>query len=153
MDWLEIDIALSDGTGQTINASGLELYTRFGGAGIPVDGSAPISFMLIAIAVALLALICWKRRESSMATVGFTMLVFLSIVIIAGSMAVDPIIMYADPPSGTNVSGIPEWLADIASGDVSHATMSGSYGYIVSAIGLFVSFVAAMMYLRRTGAS
>lgn len=152
MDWLEIQIALTDGTDQTITASGLELYTRYGGTGMPVDGSAPVSFLLIAVAVAMLALICYRRREGSMATIGFTMLVFLSIVMVTGSMAVDSMVMYAHPPPGTDVSGIPEWLADIASGDVSHATTSGSYGYIVSAIGLFVSFAAAMLFFRR-GAS
>lgn len=93
MDWLEIQIALTDGTDQTIIASGLELYTRYGGTGMPVDGSAPVSFLLIAVAVALLAVISWKRGEGSAATIGFTMLVFLSIVMVTGSMAVDSMVM------------------------------------------------------------
>lgn len=153
MNWMEISVTFIDGTEQTIAASGLDLYIKYGGIGMPVDGSAPIIYLLIAVSVTLLAIAHWKRGENSPVTLGLTMLIFVSIMAISGFTAVDSMTMYAEPPPGVNVYGIPEWLNGIVSGEISHATMNGSYGYMVSIVGQLVSFASAILYINRNQSS
>ncbi len=154
LDWMEISVEFADGTRRTITASGLDLYTEYNGTGMPVSSSTPVLYLLMAVAVASLALIHWRRgSEEPPVDLAFAMLVILAAMLLTGHMAVDNTIMCAEPPAGADVHGIPGWLADIAPGDVHRAAMSSSYGYMVSITGQMMSSAAALLYVKRSGAS
>lgn len=147
LNWMDITITFTDGTGEVISASGLGLYTDYRGTGAPVESSTPILYLLIALGVAILALIR-LREAGGAATAVFAMLVLLVAMILTGTMSVDSALMYAEPPAGVDVDGIPEWLTDIVGEDVSSARISGGYGYMVSVIGMLISTLAAMAGVR-----
>ena len=152
MNWMEISITLSDGTRQLVSASGIELYSQYRGHGMPIESSAPLIYLLIAIGTILLAAFQWKEPKNRSPTLLIWMLVAFCIMIVSGTMAVDSM-AYASSPSGADIHGIPEWLADIAGNDVSNATIGGEKGYLISIIGLLISFVAVRIHMRDAGSS
>ena len=152
MNWMEISITLSDGTRQLVSASGIELYSQYRGHGMPIESSAPLIYLLIAIGTILLAAFQWKEPKNRSPTLLIWMLVAFCIMIVSGTMAVDSM-AYASSPSGADVHGIPEWLSDMAGKEVSNATIGGGRGYLISIIGLLISFVAVLVHMRDAGSS
>ncbi len=147
LNWMEISITFSDGTREIVSASGIELYSQYRGRGMPIESSAPLIYLIIAIGTVLLAAFQWKDPKDRSPTLLIWMLVAFCIMIVSGTMAVDSM-AYAASTSGADVHGIPEWLADIAGREVSNATIGGGNGYMVSIIGLLISFVAALVHLK-----
>ena len=147
LNWMEISITFSDGTREIVSASGIELYSQYRGHGMPIESSAPLIYLLIAIGTILLATFQWKDPKNRSPVPLVWILIAFCIMIISGTMAVDSM-AYAAPPSGADVHGIPEWLADMAEKEVSNATIDGGKGYLISIIGLLISFVAILVHMR-----
>ena len=152
LNWMDISITFSDGTREIVSASGIELYSQYRGRGMPVESSAPLIYLLIAIGTILLAAFQWKDPKNRSPTLLIWMLVAFCIMIVSGTMAVDSM-AYASSPSGADVHGIPEWLSDMAGKEVSNATIGGERGYLISIIGLLISFVAVLVHMRDAGSS
>ena len=147
LEWMEVSIAFADGTRGTVTATGIDLYSQYRGRGMPIESSAPLIYMIIAIGIVLAAAVQWRDRRDASPVLIIVMLAAFGVMMASGSMAVGSAV-YAVPTPGIDAHGIPEWLTELAGKDVSHATIGGRNGYLVSVAGLLISFVGVIVLIR-----
>lgn len=152
LDWMEISMVFTDGTRGTVTATGIDLYSQYRWRGMPIESSAPLIFLIVSIGIVLAAAVQWRDGRDASPVLIIAMLAAFGIMIASGSMAVGSAV-YADPSAGMDAHGIPGWLTELAGKDVSHATIGGRNGYLVSAAGLLISFIGVIVRIRDAKSS
>ncbi len=149
LNWMEVALVFSDGSKFVLEYTGLEMYTEFEGGEVPFRASAPLLFILISVSVALLSILGWRASDvGSSRIMLFAACVFFAALLVIGMTFVDPAIMAADPPAGTGIAGIADWVKCIADGDVTRASISSGNGILVSIAGGLVALAGAILNLR-----
>lgn len=148
LDWMSISVLFTDGTRQTITATGLEMLTDYYGKGMPISIITPALYVLLAIVVLLLTARCWMAPETTtLSSASFFMAVIFAVMFISGAFAVESSFMVSDP-TGTLASGIPTWLTDLVGDDVYSASLSSENGRFASLIGVIVAWLGMLFLLR-----
>lgn len=142
MGWMEISYVFTDGTGQTISATGIGLFTDFSGSGVPVSSAVPVAYLMVAVFAAFLGAAFATGRPVRAGTYTGVMLALAAIMMVLGVTCVDSA-MYSNL-SGTYLSAVPDWLTGLVSGDIATARVSSGLGYAVSCAGALVCTAAAL---------
>ena len=150
LEWMEVSLVLVDGSTQTVSASGMELFTEYGGTGASAD-YVPVLYIAFAVVMALVG--AWLARGGSgrpSSTTGAAALVLL-VMIVLGAACVDS--QFYTGVSGVATGAVPEWMSDLASGEVVSGSVSPGLGYVVSCIGALMCVAVSAVGASRSARS
>lgn len=147
VDWVTISITMADGSVKTLKYTGLEVYLDIDGGTTPISTFVPPLFMIIAsMDVAIIALM--KQTETKPIIPLFVIGMSFIVMYIAGMGAVDSALYWNDSPLPA-VHGVPDWISNLTTGDVSGANISSGHGYQLSLLGILIIWTSVIVDARK----
>lgn len=148
LPWVTLNVRVgTESMDHTLSGIGMMTDTQ----GLEVS-FAPAVFIVIGIAVVVLAVYSYMKEADMSATSTLFTLLVIAMMIIAQSAGGSP--MYVDsasfPLTGITgiVEGIPDWVTAMFGPDVSSFYASSEYGKWIGVVGMFVSWLAAINAYR-----